>query len=531
MTEIFKGFFPDIPEFPDEIRLKLHRKYSDPYIFFSRQGRTAHCFCTNCFGTFDVLSKEIVSDTFRTCPICGTKCKTRSEGIGRKSLAKERLVCYLMPADGGNAVFAICGLLYNNYGKPYFRGSAQMTVNELAKHYRGSEFEIKSVIRYATDSVRQVDSIWGTPNKVSFYEPYLTRGSFYYSSRMYYDIENPEALQDTFMKYIPMNYKGNKQMTYLKYAIEYPAVEMLMKLGGSQIIMDIIDYKKPCKSVIDLSGKTSAEVFKTDPNSAAVIRNYIKESKYPVSVQNLQIWKKLNQKEYKGKYKISDVKDIADFCSDYRKIFKYSKMIGTTPRKFMNYIKKQCDTHTTWRRSHSNVLMLYDDYIDECTQLEYDVKDRQINMPSDLFAAHERTSSAVRAIIEEIQRKKDEKKTKQYQEGIYKKLLDMYAYSDNDYSIIVPASAADIVREGKEQQHCVAGYAERHIQGKLAILFMRKTSEPDKALYTIEMHGKELKQIQGYRNSKKPDETENEWFHNWLKWVQLPESKKHPKTA
>ena len=534
MAESLNEIFPDMPDFPDEIRLKLHRKYSDPYIFFSRQKQSAHCFCTSCFGTFDVPSKEIVSDVFRTCPVCGTKCKTRSEGIGRRSIFDERLVCYLMPTDGGNAVFAICGLLYNTYGKPYFRGGVQMTVNELAKHYHGSEFEIRNVIKYSPDGIKQADYYWRSAYETKFYEPYLTKGSYNYSARIYYTIENPEILKDTFMKYIPANYSGDKQLTYLKYALEYPAVEMLMKLGGERIISDIVDRKCSHKSVIDLSGKTAAEVFMTDPNNAAVIRNFIKENKNRACVQDLQIWKKLNQKEYKRKYKISEVRGISDFCFDYRLIFKYSKMIGTTLRKFMNYIRKQHDIYArATGNSIDHIMMIYQDYIDECTQLEYDLKDSQISMPSDLFAAHERTSSAVRAIIEEIQRKNETEKTKHYQKDLYKKLLNMYAYSDNNYSIIVPSSAADIIQEGKVQQHCVAGYAERHIQGKLAILFMRKTSEPDKALYTIEMHGKELIQIQGFKNRVKPNETERKWFDRWLRWVRKPEDKKHPneKTA
>ena len=50
---------------------------------------------------------------------------------------------------------------------------------------------------------------------------------------------------------------------------------------------------------------------------------------------------------------------------------------------------------------------------------------------------------------------------------------------------------------------------------------MRSVSEPDKPLYTIEMRGKDLQQVHGYKNQKAPKDIPEAkaFFDEWLEWV------------
>lgn len=48
-------------------------------------------------------------------------------------------------------------------------------------------------------------------------------------------------------------------------------------------------------------------------------------------------------------------------------------------------------------------------------------------------------------------------------------------------------SAEEIVREGEEQNNCVAGYANRHADGETIIMVLRKRSEPRKPWHTVEI--------------------------------------------
>jgi len=83
--------------------------------------------------------------------------------------------------------------------------------------------------------------------------------------------------------------------------------------------------------------------------------------------------------------------------------------------------------------------------------------------------------------------------------------------------------AAEIAEEGKKLKHCVGGYAERHILGKLAILFLRDAANPEKPLVTIEMSGKKLIQLHGYNNDRnekvEPRVKYAEILDVWLEWV------------
>ena len=94
-----------------------------------------------------------------------------------------------------------------------------------------------------------------------------------------------------------------------------------------------------------------------------------------------------------------------------------------------------------------------------------------------------------------------------------------YCFSDGKFQVIVPHRVAEIIEEGKRQQHCVGGYAGRHMEGKLTICFLRLSAEPDKSLYTIEMHNKTLQQVQGHHNNTPLTPEAKAFFDIWLKWV------------
>ena len=101
-------------------------------------------------------------------------------------------------------------------------------------------------------------------------------------------------------------------------------------------------------------------------------------------------------------------------------------------------------------------------------------------------------------------------------------------YKINDPTIINEKLAGtcfqDIIREGKELKHCVGGYAARHADGKLVILFLRDKRHPARPLMTIEMQGKTIRQIHGFRNDanakQSPREKYAEILDPWLSWIE-----------
>ena len=75
-----------------------------------------------------------------------------------------------------------------------------------------------------------------------------------------------------------------------------------------------------------------------------------------------------------------------------------------------------------------------------------------------------------------------------------------YAFEYAGFRIVIPTCPDDIIREGEKLRHCVGSYSDRHFSGKLTILFIRKITNPDKPYVTMEVRGKRIVQVHGYRN-------------------------------
>lgn len=83
--------------------------------------------------------------------------------------------------------------------------------------------------------------------------------------------------------------------------------------------------------------------------------------------------------------------------------------------------------------------------------------------------------------------------------------------------------------EGKALKHCVGGYADRHIEGLVTILFLRDKRRPGRPLVTIEMCGNSIVQIHGWddertackENPKRisPRKIYEEFLDEWLDWL------------
>lgn len=166
----------------------------------------------------------------------------------------------------------------------------------------------------------------------------------------------------------------------------------------------------------------------------------------------------------------------------------------------------------------------YFNYIGLARELGENVDEPAVRFPADFIAAEE-----------ELLRRKGEKlkleeaeREKQYAESIQKR-AEMYEFAHDGMRIIMPRSALEICGEGEALRHCVAGYAERHMQNVLTILFLRRESEPDKPLVTIEMNGKKMVQIHGYRNELvacddnperiSPRKLYAEFLETWERWL------------
>ncbi|MDE5564286.1 MAG: PcfJ domain-containing protein, partial [Oscillospiraceae bacterium] len=142
-----------------------------------------------------------------------------------------------------------------------------------------------------------------------------------------------------------------------------------------------------------------------------------------------------------------------------------------------------------------------------------------------------RTSDAIYAIRREAQQREEARRAEERrlasQEAI--QLREKLGFDNGKLSICVPASAVAIVDEGKALHHCVGGYASRHAEGKLHILFIRKDSDPDKPYFTMELstNGNVI-QVRGLKNCDPPEDVKI-LVEDYKKYIRPLFAKRHKK--
>lgn len=88
------------------------------------------------------------------------------------------------------------------------------------------------------------------------------------------------------------------------------------------------------------------------------------------------------------------------------------------------------------------------------------------------------------------------------------------AYTGNGYSIVIPTKPEELAEEGINLSHCVGLYIDRVAEGQCHILFLRRRSEPERSLVTLQLSGKQICQAQGL-NRRPITKKERQFLMQW----------------
>ena len=274
---------------------------------------------------------------------------------------------------------------------------------------------------------------------------------------------------------------------YLSAYTRYPTLEMAVKAGLHGAATELaVDGKKNHRD-LNWDGKNLPEFLRLNKQDAKAflhnggdlrtLRAYHDAHKYGI-VGNMQ--------EFYDILRENARMELAE------KLVKAALKAGCTFRTAGNYAGRQSE-------GIDMVLTMWLDYLNMATILQYDLTRKDVAMPKDLRDRHDAASETVRYQKILV----DEEKYRKYNEYLRK----MYAFEYGDLCIVVPGSVEDIIYEGKTLQHCVGGYAARHFNNKLHILFLRHRRKPTTPFITIEINARDtmkekvvIKQIHGYRN-------------------------------
>ncbi len=271
---------------------------------------------------------------------------------------------------------------------------------------------------------------------------------------------------------------------YLTAASFYPRkIEMLQKAGLHGVVHDFILDGIKNAAVVNWETEDRRKFLKL---SRQEIEDYLNGS---YDTDTLRTWAALRKTPAASE--MQDVNDLLLNIRDGRHrqlLLTRMRRWGVNAGKLMRYLRSQ-PTNT----GMGTTIQIYVDYITAAEGTGLDMTNPVIQMPRDLIAKHDRQTAAFAAL-------QNTEKDAAYKANILPGLEKRYGFDDGEYFIRPPVNGAEIKVEGEVLSHCVGGYVDRHLKGITTILLLRRCSEKDKPLATIEMHGNKLVQVHGYRN-------------------------------
>lgn len=509
--------FERLPELTDEQLQEINECFTS-YIFYKKEKRKLldavgvpytsevyQCTCTNCNSTYiHNFEGSPKHNSIVKCPECERTSILKHVSYGKKNLWEQQRVVLFCP-ENENAVW-----LRAFYATKTYNGDPEGNRMLNSLYTKNDEeltpsVDLSETARYllVPGSARCFKYDYGYYSTHTWYEvnprePFTS----YMGQNHNYTIIYCDRLDKTFLKYIninewfaaaekqycikPWSYYGPVSLKLVKYICEfvkYPIIESVMKSGFAELVVIKILDNCPNKRYLNWDATRLADFFRT--LTKPEVRALKEEDYKSLFLRTYSEMKKINSK--------------VDMCMCHTDLKRYGsdklvtllnivKKYKLNYTKAKNYLKKQNPENEKYS------IQIWKDYLDMAQRLSYDLKSDVVLYPKYLQKSHDEAAKNVSALIREEQVEKMKELTK--------KLRKRYAFSWHGLEIVVPESMQEIIEEGKVLSHCVGGYAERHANGRLAILFIRKQSALDVPFVTMEINGTNIIQVHGYRNDR-----------------------------
>lgn len=258
---------------------------------------------------------------------------------------------------------------------------------------------------------------------------------------------------------------------YIRYQLVFPIVEQLCKRGFSQTLTDEFIHRNQHGSelIMHLEHNKVTEVVGIPER---LIKHYLKGSDF-----HSRLKKFIELYEIDPNVREEDV-DWLELngieAVQVRSVLEESQMSIMRLCEYLEHVRiNQCF-------DPKHAIVDWRDYLHAAKTIEVDLTDNKARYPSSLKREHDRAIVKQKLVLDA---KKDEifqKETERYGK--------LYSYKDDEYMIVSPKDMKDLFEEGRKLNHCVGSYSDRIIAGTSCIMFIRKTEEPDKPYFTIEIN-------------------------------------------
>lgn len=446
-----------------------------------RNSKITDCYCTACHTRYEDgirPLKHYKHKELSTCTNCGTNVELRQMDRGRKTYYHTSN--YAVFEGAGDRMRISCIKVYQRFIDPDDL-EPELYWEEVARY----ELQPKAAVKYSYRwNHKEKSYCWG-PLKAKPSEPNYNT-SFFYGDYSYTCI-NKEALRNSFLKYVyreleDLNIDTN-YIVWLCRCAEHPQIEYFLKGGVPRIADRVVNgwyssrpprlnwKSNDLKKILKIS-KPELDYF--IEHNGDMYESYIS----------------FRRNFFQGKTPSETIAYFQDFSGFTDMIQEIEQLTGFSRKKIMDYARRKQNGQGTYF-----FIVCYRDYLRECVKLNYDMESTVVTMPKDMFAAHERTASLLVEISDKAVNTKLHKTDEKRRDL---EVVDM----ELGLVLSLPKSVHDIAEEGARLSHCVGGYAERHAEGALTIMFLRTLSHPGTSFYTMEV-SKELRIVQcrGYRNN------------------------------
>ena len=356
-----------------------------------------------------------------------------------------------------------------------------------------------------------------------------------------YDVIGLEEVQKSPFRYCmaaEAERKTDKFLQFLTACCFYPRqIEMLMKAGMSDVVMDFTERGVKHAAVINWDEPSPAKAFKVPRQDMKAFLGTNRD------IRILELYKRL-----KGRATLTECVEWMSMGLNIHRTAKVAKKWNIPLEKLIRYLHGNVGCARYGGMSSMDAALRYwEDYLTAAEAMGYLLHRENVLLPRNLGAAHDEATKKHQAKLEReraAQRREWERRQKAEQaerdrqarlaEEKYEerrvKLEKKYGFAMDGYVIRAPMNKDEVLAEGRKLQHCVGGYADRHIQGETTILFMRKSKKPDEPWLTIEMDGNKMRQIHGFKNEGEhtlkgrfapdPREVYREFLDIWLDWIE-----------
>lgn len=311
---------------------------------------------------------------------------------------------------------------------------------------------------------------------------------------------------------------------YLNFYCSYPEItEKLMKEGYEDDIMQYL-FGNLC-DCFNVRAKNVPAFFKLDKTHLKTLHEF----KHIYGRNEIRAMQYMQNNRMKLTYSVFNF-----ISSNYRNIdliHRLQDFMGM--QKLIKYVEKQgalCVCQHYYGTIEHSFFSNYEDYIQQCEMLGYDLADKNIAVPMNLFQAHQQLTEILNAKKAAEEAETRRKKMKGFKKRL-KKLKDKYCYTNGNLLIRPAEGYEDLQKEGTTLHHCVySNYADRHIKGETTILFIRRVSEPGKPFYTMEYKNATVVQCRTKYNGGMTDEIKN-FISEWKKYLKSNTKKNKKEVA